>query len=252
MKERKKIISWGAGGYNCLMNWLFNSARGQLKRPSFIGLVIWMVGFIAFMVCMKYARIDSTLVAYAAHVPMVKHDQQAGIAQQQATLTSTATITPTLTATSTITRTVTVTVTATLSPTTTASPTWTQVVVSSPTPSASPTGPETLTATATPDLVGTLLALPTVMLTPTISGTGVELTGTATLVPFPQITLEIPLVTRTEALNYLEVPPGVNSLPKGSASGWVKLKLYWPLAVILAFWLILAIWFLVVRLLDRD
>jgi hypothetical protein len=234
------------------MDWLLSLARSPLRKPGFIGLAIWMVCFIAFLACMKHARIDSTQVAYAAHLPMGHRDWQAGYAQQQATLTPTATITPTLTATSTITRSVTVTGTATLSPTATASPTWTQVLVSSPTPSASPTSFETATSTTTPDLVGTLLALPTEMLTPTISGPGMVLTETATLVPFPKVTIENPIITGTEALNYLEAPPGTNGLPKGSASIWVKLGRLWPLAILLAFWLILAIWFLVVRWLDRD
>jgi hypothetical protein len=234
------------------MDWLVGLAHSPLRKPGFIGLAFWIVCFIALLACMKYARADSTQVAYAAHLPMGHRDPQAGYAQQQASLTPTATITPTLTATSTITRTVTVTGTATLSPTATASPTWTQVLVSSSTPTASPTSQETATATTTPDLVGTLLALPTEMFTPTISGPGMVLTETATLVPFPKITIGNPIVTATEALNYLEAPPGTNGLPKGSASMWVKLGRFWPLAILLAFWLFLAIWFLVVRLLDRD
>lgn len=234
------------------MDWLLSPARNPLRKPGFIGLALWMVCFIAFLACMKYARVDSTRVAYAARLPMDHRGQQVGYAQQQATLTATVTITPTLTATSTITRTVTATVTATLSPTATASPTWTQVSDFSPTPTASPTSLETATATTTPDLVGTLLALPTEMVTPTISGQGMVLTETATLIPFPKVTIENPIITGTAALNYLEAPPGTNGLPKGSASIWVKLGRLWPLAILLAFWLFLAIWFLVVRLLDRD
>jgi hypothetical protein len=252
MKERKKIISWGTDGYNCRMDWLLSPARNPLRKPGLIVMALWMVCFIAFLACMKYARVDSTQVVYAARLPMGCRDRQVGYAQQQATLTATATITPTLTATSTITRTVTATVTATLSPTATASPTWTQVFDFSTTPTASSTSLETATATTTPDLVGTLLALPTEMLTPTISGQGMVLTETATLVPFPKVTIENPIITGTEALNYLEAPPGANGLPKGSASIWVKLGRLWLLVILLAFWLFLAIWFLVVRLLDRD
>jgi hypothetical protein len=251
MKERQKIISWGAGGYNCHMEWLVGLARSPFRKTGLIGLALWIMCFTALLACMKHARMASTGVVYAALAPAVERNPHAGIALQQSIVSPTATITPTLTATSTITPTHTVTSTASLSPTATASPTWTPVLVFSPTPSASPTSLAIVPATSTPDLLGTLLALPTAMLTSTISVPGIVLTQTATLIPFPQITIKVPQVTRTDALNYLEAPPGVNGLPKGSASIRLKLGRLWPFALILIIWLGLAVWFLIVRLLDR-
>jgi hypothetical protein len=239
------------------MDWRFSLARSPFRKTGFIGLAVWMLCFIAVLACTKYARIGYEGVTYAALAPIVKldpvnRDPQGGINQQEATVTPTATITPTLTATSTVSPTVTVTRTVTLSPTVTASPTWTPVLVSSATPSPSPTSLATVSATTTPDLIGTLLDMPTAILTSTISAPTVVLTETATLIPFPDITIQVPTVTGTDALNYLQSPPGANGLPKGSASIWVKLGRWWPLAVLLAFWLVLAVWFLVVRALDRN
>ena len=205
----------------------------------------------AILACMKYARLDNQGMAYAALAPGIDRDPRAGIAQQQATGSPTATITPTLTATGTLSPTVTVTGTATLTPTATASLTWTPAITFSPSPTASPTSQATVSATATPDLVGTLLALPTEILTSTLSEPGAMLTETATLIPFPEITIEVPPVTVTDAWNYLAAPPGSGGLPKGSVPIWTKLGRWWPLLVLLVFWLVLAIWFLVLRLLDR-
>ena len=239
------------------MDWLVSPARSSFRKTGLIGLALWMLCFITILACTKYARIESRGVAYAALAPKIKIDPvildpQEGIYLQQATVTPTATITPTLTATSTISPTVTVTRTVTLSPTATASPTWTPVLVGSPTPSASPNSLATATATTTPDLIGTLLDMPTAILTSTIGTPAVVVTETATLIPFPDITIQVATATSTDALNYLEAPPGGNSLPKGSASTWVKLGRWWPLAIVLTFWLVLTVWFLVVRALDRN
>jgi hypothetical protein len=241
------------------MDWLVGLARSPFRKTGLIGLGLWIICFIALLACMKHARMSSADIAYAAQGPAAVFERkpQARIALQQATVSPTATIpltatiTPTLTSTSTITPTHTVTSTASLSPTATASLTWTPVLAFSPTPTASPTGLTTIPATSTPDLVGTLLALPTALLTSTVSGPGVVLTETATLIPFPKITVKIPTRTSTDTLNYLEAPPGPNSLPKGSASLWLKLGRFWPVVLILIFWLGLAVWFLVVRFLDR-
>jgi hypothetical protein len=249
------------------MDWLVSLARSSFRKTGLIGLAVWIMCFITILACTKYARIENRGVAYAALAPVVKidpvkiapanldrvdRDLPGGINLQQATGTPTATITPTLTATSTISPTVTVTSTVTLSATATPSPTWTQVLAASPTPSGSPTGLATVSETATPDLIGTLLDMPTALLTATIGAPAVVVTQTATLVPFPEITIRIPTVTGTDALNYLEAPPGANGLPKGSASIWVKLGRWWPVALLLAFWLALAVWFLAMRALDRN
>jgi hypothetical protein len=233
------------------MDWRFSLARSPFRKTGLIGLALWMLCFIIVLACTKYASIENSSVTYASFPLMVKlapldRDPLGGINQQQATVTPTATITPTLTATSTVSPTVTVTRTVTLSPTTTASLTWTPVLVNSPTPSPSPTSLATVSATTTPDLIGTLLDMPTAVLTSTIGAPTVVLTETATLIPFPDITIQVPTVTGTDALNYLE------ALPKGGSSIWVKLGRWWPLAVLLAFWLVLAVWFLVVRALDRN
>lgn len=234
------------------MDWLISLAHSPLRKTGLIGLALWIVCFIVLLACMKHARIESEGVAYAALAPIADRNAPAGIAQQQATVSPTATITPTITATSTISPTMTVTGTATLSPTQTASPTATPVLVLSPTASASPSSLPTVAATTTPDLVGTLLALPTELVTSTIGAPGAVLTETATLIPFPNITVVVSAATKTDTLFYLEVPPGANGLPKGSASIWVKLGRWWPLAIILSIWLGLVVWFLVVRALDRD
>jgi hypothetical protein len=234
------------------MEWLLSLARSSFRKTGLIGLALWVACFIVLLACMKYARFESGRVAFAALAPMVDRDPRGGINLQEATVTPTATITPTLTATSTISPTATITASATLSPTATASPTWTPVENLSPTPSASPTGQATVSATTTPDLIGTLLDMPTEMMTSTLIVPGGVLTETATLVPFPKITIEVPTVTRTDVLNYLEAPPGDNLLPKGSASIWVKLGRLWPLAILLTLWLVLTIWFLVMRALDRS
>ncbi len=85
------------------MDWLVNLARNPIRNPGFIGLALWMVCFIAFLACMKYARVESARVALrGADYRWAIAIRQVGYAQQQATLTATATITPTLTATSTI------------------------------------------------------------------------------------------------------------------------------------------------------
>jgi hypothetical protein len=238
------------------MEWLISLAHGSFRRTGLIGLAGWIICFIALLVCMKHARMDSEGLAYAALVPEAERDSRARVAQQQATMSPTATITPSVTASSTIsptiTPTLTVTGTTTLSPTQTASATWTPVLVSSPTPSASATSLAVVSATITPDLVETLLALSTEIFSSTLSVPGEALTQTATLIPFPKITLVVPTATSTDALNYLEAPPGASSLPKGSVSIWVKLGRFWPLAILLAFWLVLGVWFLVVRVLDRN
>jgi hypothetical protein len=239
------------------MDWRFSLARNPFRKTGLIGLALGMLCFITVLACTKYASIEYSGVTYASFPPMVKldpvdRDPPGGINLQQPTVTLTATITPTLTATSTISPTGTVTRTVTLSPTTTASPTWTPVLVSSPTPSPSPTSLATVSATTTPDLIGTLLDMPTAVLTSTIAAPTVVLTETATLIPFPDITIQVSTVTGTDALNYLEAPPGANGLPKGSTSIWAKLGRWWLLGVIMAFWLVLAIWFLVVRALDRN
>ena len=122
----------------------------------------------------------------------------------------------------------------------------------SATETASLTSQPTEAATATPDLIGTLLDMPTELAASTTAGAGAVLTETATLIPFPNITIEALRATSTDALYYLQAPPGESGLPKGSASIWAKLGRYWPLAVILLFWLGLAVWFLVVRTLDRN
>jgi hypothetical protein len=181
----------------------------------------------------------------------VFQDPPAVYAFQQTTPSPTTTNTPTLTATYTLSPTPTVTMTATLSPTVTASSTATQELVASATETASPASQPTEAATATPDLIGTLLDMPTELAASTTAGAGAVLTETATLIPFPNITIEVQAATSTDTLNYLQASPGKNGLPKGSASIWAKLGRFWPLAVILLFWLGLAVWFLVVRTLDR-
>jgi hypothetical protein len=89
-------------------------------------------------------------------------------------------------------------------------------------------------------------------LTATLSQPEVIITETATLLPFPEITIQIPTVTGTDTLNYLAAPPGANGLPKGNLSIWVRLGRWWPLVMLLAFWLVLAGWFLGVHVLDRN
>ena len=200
---------------------------------------------------MKYARSDETGTIYAG-LPFGQYDPQAGLVLQQATPSPTATITPTLTATSTLSPTPTVTVTATLTPTLTPSSTATVAQSSSPTVSPSPTGPPTEAVTDTPDLVGTLLDMPTELAATAEEGQGATPVDTPTYIPFPKITIVALAATGTDVLNYLQAPPGSNRLLKGEVSTWMKLRKFWPLAVILAFWLGLAVWFLVVRLLDRN
>ncbi len=244
------------------MDRLANLARSSFRKTGLIGLALWILCFIIILACTKHARIERVGVAHAALAPLVKidpvkidpvhldpieRDARGGINLQQATVTPTATITPTLTATGTISPTVTVTRTATLSPTASASPTWTPVFVSSPTTSPSPSSQATVSATTTPDLIGTLLDMPTAILTSTIGAPPVVLTETATLIPFPDITIQIATATSTDALNYLEAPPGENGLPKGSASIPMKLRRWWPVAFILFFWLVLSVWFLAAR-----
>jgi hypothetical protein len=228
------------------MEWLEAPIQRPIRKTALTGLIAWIACFIVLVACMKHARNEG------AGVVAVLHDPQAVYAFQQTTPSPTVTNTPTLTATYTLSPTPTVTITVTLSPTVTASQTATQELVASATETTSPTSQPTEAATATPDLIGTLLDMPTELAASTTAGAGAVLTETATLIPFPNITIEALRATSTDALYYLQAPPGESGLPKGSASIWVKLGRYWPLVVILLFWLDLAVWFLVVRTLDRN
>ncbi len=239
------------------MDWLAGLPCGSFRKTNLVSLLIGVVCFIALIACMKHARFGIEGTAYAAQ-EFPGGENPASIARQQPTVTLTATITPTVTASNTAaTPTQTATSgTTTLTPSATSSPTATPVLAVSSTPTASATSLPTLTATPTPELTGTELPLPTipppaVLVTTTASAPAGVLTATATLIPFPNITVETLAATSTDALNYLEAPPGASSLPKGGESLWARLRRFWPLAIILFFWLVLGVWFVALRVLDR-
>jgi len=65
------------------------------------------------------------------------------------------------------------------------------------------------------------------------------------------MTVGVLRATSTDSLNYLAAPVGGGYLPKGNSSVWGKLGRLWPVAAILVLWVGLAVWFFVVRALDR-
>ena len=73
-------------------------------------------------------------------------------------------------------------------------------------------------------------------------------TLTATLIPFPSVTIEYPQVTPTDILMSLESLAGSTALPKGRPITGTNLLRLWPLAVLLALWLVLVVWFVVAQI----
>lgn len=72
-------------------------------------------------------------------------------------------------------------------------------------------------------------------------------TLTPTYIPFPSITIQYTRVTPTDVLMSLEYLPGATAMPKASPWNGARLLRWWPLAVLLAFWLVLVIWFVVAQ-----
>jgi hypothetical protein len=71
--------------------------------------------------------------------------------------------------------------------------------------------------------------------------------ATATLIPFPSVTFQFPVVTPTDELNTVgyqssQVPP-----KQGESSDLGSLSRLWPLALILAAWVILGVWFIIIQ-----
>lgn len=144
-----------------------------------------------------------------------------------ATATSTATLAPTRTATQAA--------TATRALTATLRPNATSTVM--------PPQPPTATATQ---------YINPLALTPTLPGPTetVTSTATATLLPFPTITIEFPAVTPPATLLFIDrsADPQEPGFPKsGRGSGSPGLARFWPLALLVLFWLALGGWFLYVQ-----
>lgn len=161
-----------------------------------------------------------------------------------ATATPTASRTPTTTATGTATGTATAT-----SPTgasATASPTATATTSGGQPATATQTATRTATATPRPDSgSGEETATPEISETPEGEGTPPAPEGgpTSTLVPFPTITIEIPLVTPTARLKVVS-PDDQEAFPKeGDRLAGFDFGRYLPLVLIGLVWVVLGVWF---------
>ena len=96
-----------------------------------------------------------------------------------------------------------------------------------------------MSTTAVTTMTGTLLVE-----TPLI-------TQTATLIPYPTISLIIPTLTRIPLLYLLDGKEGSSNLEKGSSPLLKRLNAFLPLLIVLVLWGFLIAWFVVVQLLDR-
>ncbi|MBN2551077.1 MAG: hypothetical protein JXB15_18085 [Anaerolineales bacterium] len=143
-----------------------------------------------------------------------------------ATETATATATSTATTTTTITATVTTTVPAEVSPSATLTVNLT----------ASATDTQAVFATFLPTTPAPPVDTPILVTT--------SLTATATLLPFPTITLQYPRFTSTPRLLAAERQPGLPALSKPEPGAALRQALrLWPCGLILFIWLFLGIWF---------
>jgi hypothetical protein len=158
--------------------------------------------------------------------------------------TSTVTVTVTGSATESITPSGTLTITETSSLT----PTSTVTITASPSPiQISATATDQPTTTWTP--VSQASATPVVIPTATPGGTLTPpADSTATLVPFPTITYIFPNTTSTQELLVIERQPDAQvKLNDQRTIFWRRLLELWPIVLIALVWIIIAMWFVIVR-----
>lgn len=68
--------------------------------------------------------------------------------------------------------------------------------------------------------------------------------GTATLVPFPTVTIRFPATNTPERFTFGQAQNGITPEEDSSSSGIVRL---WPLGMLVFIWIIIGVWFLVTR-----
>jgi hypothetical protein len=68
--------------------------------------------------------------------------------------------------------------------------------------------------------------------------------GTATLVPFPTVTIRFPATNTPERSTFGQAQNGITLEEDSSSSGIVRL---WPLGMLVFIWIIIGVWFLVTR-----
>ncbi len=213
-----------------------NLSWNKTKPLFFVLLLLFL-----FVVCMKCARIGNSNLLTSASLGIGGYQIAPEILLQQATGTHTSSPTSSATQTTTFTATASLTITPTLD-TPTFTPTATYI---SPTIQTPHTPLPTLLHRPHLFFHHRLLKLCSFWrlettrspsITTTLDSSIASITATATLIPFPAIHLDLPSLTPTPHLNYLEHLDGSTKITKGRRTFFAWIKPYWLLILIFVIW----------------